>query len=218
MPNPAPEIAARSQPITLPNGAAPFSDAELDTALYSPAAAIDLLLAQRERFIASVIENRRWARMVGLLLLWTCLFSLPYGLVLSLRHAWQIATLFLGSVAICLPSLHVVSAYLGLRVHAAQSFSFAAIIAAVAAIFSFGFAPILWFLQATTEGASGRETLAELSGLLLGTAALAGILHGIRCLRAARHLDGGGFSIVVLLWQILLLFIGWRMSGALGLR
>ena len=178
-----------------------------------------MLLAQRERWTASVVENRNWGRMIGLLLIWSLLFSLPYSLALSWRQAWQIAVLFLGSVAICLPSLHVVSAYLGLRVHLAQSFSFAAIIAAVASIFSFGFAPILWFLRATTEGEAGRATVSQLSAFLLAVAALAGVLHGMRCLRMTEQIDdGSGFRVVVLLWQVLLLFIGWRMSTALGLR
>lgn len=195
----------------------PFSDAELRTALWHPAAAIDVLLAQRARWTASVIENRRWGLMLGLLLLWSCLFSLPYALVLSWRQAWQVAILFLGSVAICLPSLHVVSAFLGLRVHFAQSMAFATIMAAVASIFSFGFAPILWFLHATAP--EGQATVAHLSALLLGFAALAGAIHGVRCITLAEDLDEApGMSMVIILWVLLLLFIGLRMSAALGLR
>jgi hypothetical protein len=198
--------------------AAPFTDAELSAAMRNPAVAIDLLLAQRERWTASVVENRDWPRMLGLLLLWSLLFSLPYGLVLSYREAWQISILFLGTIAICLPSLHVVSAYIGLRVHLAQSISFATIIAAVASMFSFGFAPILWFLQATSEGVGARDSVAQLSALLLLIAALAGAVHGMRCLMMAKEIaQGPRFSLVVLLWQLLLLFIGLRMSAALGL-
>src|SRR4051794_23107335 len=99
-----------AQPIFAPSSAAaPFSEHELRAAFYRPAAAIDVLLAQRERWTATVIENRQWPRMAGLLLLWSIVFALPYGFVLSFQSAWQIATLFLGSVALCLPSLHVVS-------------------------------------------------------------------------------------------------------------
>ena len=155
--------------------------------------------------------------MVALLLSWTLAFSLPYGFVLSFERSWQIATLFLGSVALCFPSLHVVSAYLGLRIHLAQSFAFATIVATVAAIFSFGFAPILWFLKVTSEPASS-DTLAALSTMLLCLAALAGMVHGMRCLSLAKGMKGsGGFGLVLFLWQMLLLFIGVRMSHALGL-
>jgi hypothetical protein len=204
-----------------PASAPPFTDLELRGAMRNPAAAIDMLLAQRQRWMASVLENRGWARMVVLLLTSTVLFSLPYGFVLSSRQAWHIAILFLGPVAICLPSLHVVSAYLGLRVHIAQSLSLATIIAAVASIFSFSFAPILWFLQVTSSDTSARETVARLSALLLGIAAVAGMVHGTRCLTMARRVDEGfgfGFGLVLVLWQVLLFFIGLRMSTALGLR
>ena len=216
-PGPAPSLKAL---LTSPDPEhPPFSESELRAAQWHPALAIDVLLAQRERWTASVVENRHWGRMLVLLLLWSVLFSLPYSLVLSWRQAWQIAALFLGSVAICLPSLHVTSAYLGLRVHFAQSIAFAAIIAAVACIFSCGFAPILWFLQATSTGSDAPQTVAALSGLLLWLAALAGSLHGVRCLVMARRLDGSAsFSIVLLAWLGLLVFIGLRMSLALGLR
>lgn len=196
----------------------PFRHEELRAALRHPSAAVDVLLADRRRWTASVIGNRDAGDMVILLLMWTVLFSLPYGLVLSWNEAWKIGTLFLGSVALCLPSLHVVARYLGLRVHVAQSFAFATIIATVASIFSCSFAPILWFLQVTTHGASSQSTVAGLSGTLLGLAALAGAIHGMRCLQLAEQPHGGsGFTVVVLVWQVLLLFIGLRMSDALGL-
>lgn len=196
----------------------PFDDDDLRAALWHPALAIDVLLAQRRRWTASVVDNQHWARMVALLLWWTLWFSLPYGLVLSVRLSWQIGTLFLGSVALCLPSLHVATAYLGLRVHLAQSFAFATIVAAVAAIFSCAFAPILWFLQMTTDGPSGGDTVAGLSSMLLGLAGLAGIAHGMRCLRIAEHNEEDRlFGLVVVVWQLLLIFIGLRMSTALGL-
>lgn len=208
------------QELPQPTAPEPFSAAELRAALYHPLVAIDVLLAQRERWTATLVENRQWSRMAGLLLVWTVVFALPYGCVLSFRHAWQVATLFLGSVALCLPSLHVVSAYLGMRVHAAQSFAIATIMAAVAAIFSCGFAPILWFLHVTagSSSVSVNETLTRLSNVLLLCAALAGMVHGMLCLRLTKPAQGiSGFGFVVLLWQALLLFIGSRMSTALGL-
>lgn len=203
---------------TTPADDQPFEGEELRAALRHPGLAIDVLLAQRSRWTATIVQNREWTRMTVLMLVWTLAFSLPYGLVLSVERVWQIATLFLGSVALCLPSLHVVSAYLGLRIHVAQSFAFATIIATVAAIFSFGFAPILWFLHATSEAPSSKGFLAGLSALMLVLAALAGAVHGMRCLSLAKGMeDSFGFSVVVCLWQLLLLFIGVRMSDALGL-
>lgn len=197
---------------------AAFTDAELNTATWNPVAAIDVILAQHERWTANVVEKHDQGRMVTLLLMWAVVFALPYGLVLSLPQVGHIAMLFLGSVALCLPSLHVVSAYLGLRVHVMQSLAFAAVVATVASIFSFAFAPILWFLHATTDGGESQATLAALSGLLLSLAALAGAGHGMRSLRFAGGIDGRAtFGIVVLLWQVLLLFIGVRMSATLGL-
>lgn len=208
------KLLARPQP----SAPEPFSAAELRAALRHPGAAIDVLLAQRARWTTTIVENREWSAMVALMLLWTLAFSLPYGAVLSLERAWAIAALFLGSVALCLPSLHIVSAYLGLRVHIAQSFAFATIVATVASTFSFGFAPILWFMKATSGNAAAHSTLPGLSALLLCLAAFAGVVHGMRCLSLAQNMEGSaGFGLVVFLWQILLIFIGVRMSSALGL-
>ncbi|HET8937980.1 MAG TPA: hypothetical protein VFN67_31265 [Polyangiales bacterium] len=201
-----------------PEPATPFSAEELRGAFRHPAAAIDMLLAQRARWTRTVIDNDKKGTMAALMLGWTLAFSLPYGFVLSATRTWQIATLFLGSVALCLPSLHVVSAYLGLRIHIAQSFAFATIVATVAAMFSFGFAPILWFLQITSTSSTPHDTLGTLSSMLLCVAALAGAVHGVRCLNFARKIDGGeGFSLIMFFWLVLLLFIGMRMSQALGL-
>lgn len=180
--------------------------------------AIDVLLAQRVRWTQTVIENNQLALMATLLLVWTLAFSLPYGFVLGPERSWQIAALFFGSVALCLPSLHVVSAYLGMRIHIAQSFAFATIVATVAAMFSFGFAPILWFIRITSHVSTPHDTLGTLSSMLLCAAAFAGIVHGMRCMKIVRESDGGSsFSLVVFVWQLLLIFIGARMSTALGL-
>jgi hypothetical protein len=195
-----------------------FTDAELRAATWNPAAAIDIILAQHERWTANIVEHHEPRRMVSLLLMWAAVFALPYGMVLSLPQVAHVAMLFLGSVALCLPSLHVVSAYLGLRVHIAQSTAFAAVVATVASVFSFAFAPILWFLQATTDSAASQTTIATLSGLLLSLAALAGAAHGMRSLRFVGRMDDRvTFGLVVFLWQLLLLFIGVRMSTTLGL-
>jgi hypothetical protein len=197
--------------------AQPFTAEELRAALRHPGRAIDVLLAQRARWTLTVLENRKMGPMVALMLLWTLVFSLPYGCVLSAERTWQVATLFLGSVALCLPSLHVVSAFLGMRIHVAQSFAFATIVATVAAIFSFSFAPILWFMQATSHSSSPHDALGKLSALLLCVAALAGLIHGMRCLKLAGADLESRFGIVMFVWQLLLLFIGVRMSQALGL-
>ena len=67
------------------------------------------------------------------------LCSAPYGFVLGGDAAIRVALLFVGSVALCWPSLHVFSGYLGCRVSALQNLVIALLISAVAGMFALGF-------------------------------------------------------------------------------
>lgn len=116
-------------------------------------------------------------------------FAVPYGLVHGLDAWWRIIALYVGSTLICLPSLHVFTSYLGVALRPTQVAVLALTIPSVAALFTFGFAPILGFLRATMDPNSDLVDWRQTSTALLSLALLAGVLQMIRCLVAAESLN-----------------------------
>ena len=201
-----------------PVAPAPFSEGELRRALYLPHRAIDLVLTERERWLATVAGRRGLAALVLAMVVTGGAFAVPYGLILGAAKFWQIAALYFGSVLICYPSLHVFSAFLGVRVRLSQSLALALLISTVAAIFSFGFFPVLWFLSVTMSQEASADTLQVISVLLLTVSLIAGVVQLARCLRADSPLARErGLSLLMFFWQCLLLFITYRMGLELGI-
>lgn len=94
----------------------PHTSTELRGALVSPFGALELVLADQERVAKDILSAQDVARLISVLLGVSLLFSVPYGLVLGLDYSWRIAALFLGSLAVCLPSLQVFSNIIGIRI------------------------------------------------------------------------------------------------------
>ena len=97
--------------------AVPFARADIQQAFQRPHRIIELVLADRDRLTASIVEQRHLAALAALLIFTSCAFAFPYGFVLGWRTFWRIAVLFLGSTGICFPSLLVFSGYLGCRIN-----------------------------------------------------------------------------------------------------
>ena len=201
--------------------AEPFAAAERSAALARPLRWIEIVLAGPARVAANIEHERSLGTLALVMLLSSSAFALPYGLVfgVGLDSWWRVATLFLGSTLICLPSLHVFSSYLGLRANLAQVVVLALTIPAVAALFSFGFAPILGFLRLTMP--DYREVLSwrSMSAALLAFALLAGVLQLWRCIFAPRHGSlRAGFVVVLLVWHLVFGHVLLRMASVLGLE
>jgi len=198
----------------------PYAAREIGAAFLRPHRAIELILARRDRWTSTVVDGRQLGALVALMMLASGLFAVPYGLVLGVDQLWRVAAMFLGSALICFPSLHVFSAFLALRVDLGQNLALALLITSVAAIFSFGFFPILWFFEVTMSGDGSIGTRHGLSVFLLITALGAGILQICRCLFRERRLRPKGsfwFWVLIFFWQGLLIFITCRMGIFLGL-
>lgn len=195
----------------------PHSEAELREALVSPFGALELVLADQERVAKDISSSGGVARLITVMLGVSLLFSLPYGLVLGLDYSWRIGSLFLGSLAICLPSLQVFSSFIGIRIDIRRHVALTLLVTAVAAAFSFGFFPILWFLQWTM--ADGEVVnLAGLSVLFLTVALFAGIAQLLRCLGVLSSVTGRRNSLgLMIVWLLLLIFVTYRMARTLGL-
>lgn len=183
-----------------------------------PYRVIEVILAEWKRLSSNISGQRHLGLLVAVLYLSSVLYALPYGAVLGVERFWRVAVLFLGSLLICFPSLHVFTAFLGCRVNLAQNLILSLLITSVAGMFSFGFFPILWFLQTTMAEGSERVTIQHLSTLFLGLSLLAGGVHLVRCLLGSQQLrPRASYPLLFLLWQVLFAFISYRMARFLEL-
>ena len=213
----SPAPAAPGSPTAPDAPAGPHTDAELTAALRRPLRLIDLVLAVPERVAANVAEQHALPRLALCFALTGALFAIPYGLVHGLDSWWILVPLYLGSTLICLPSLHVFSTYLGFRVDWGQTLVLALSLPAAAALFTFGFAPILGFLRATMDAGATEISWRAISRVLLAVALLAGIGQLWRCALQARRRDGTAFLVLVGVWHAVLLYVIVRMADLLGL-
>jgi hypothetical protein len=205
-----------------PEPAPPFERDELVSAVARPHRVFDLVLAAPARLATNIVDRRHLPELLLALFLASTLFSIPYACVLGgpswSSYWWRIGVLYLGSTLICFPALHVFCTYMGVRVKIMQDLTLALTIPAVAALFTFGFAPILGFLLWTVKDSEQGIGYRGLSGFLLGLAVLAGIGQMWRCLSRARELSIDVLHVFVLCgWNCVFLYVLFRMGQVLGL-
>jgi hypothetical protein len=195
----------------------PYERAELRAMYRSPLRVFDAVLGERPRLSANIARALSLRDLIAILLGCSALVALPYGLVLDAGAAWRVIALFLGSVVICLPALRIFGGYIGWTWRSGQYAALALVVSAVAALFTFAFAPILWFLRATMHTADWIDAH-DLSVVMLALALLAGLAQLSRTLRDSRVLHPMRCSHpLVLAWQVLLIGITLRMARVLGL-
>lgn len=196
----------------------PHSLEELQRALREPHQLLRLVLVQKERLHHSIARDGHLWWLVGSLALGTLLYAIPFGAVLGPSQFWRISALLLGPIAICVPSLHVVGAFIGSRLQLSQTLALCLVIAAVASLFTFGFFPIIWFLGATME-TSSLITPGGMAVFLLCVSQLAGVVQFLRSQRAVALLREFKVTFQVLLvgWLFLHSFITFRLAITLGL-
>ena len=193
--------------------AVPFDAAELRTVFVRPLRVLDIVFSDRKRLAETIAEGKVVHLLTAVLLYGSVLFALPYGAVLAREDFWKVAVVFVGSLGICLPSLQVFGSYVGLRIGTGQNLALGLVITSVAALFTFGFFPILWFLRATMLEDS-TVTPSHLSVILLVFSLLAGIVHLYRCL--PRFVGAvSTYVALTLFWQVLFIFITHRMARLL---
>ncbi|MHC4470207.1 MAG: hypothetical protein ACYTDY_06820 [Planctomycetota bacterium] len=196
-----------------------FARDEIRGALYRPHLAAEYVLGRPDRLAGNLARVDGLPLLSLLLFLAGILFAVPFGAVPPVASFWKVSLLFTGSVVICFPSLHVFSLYLGLRLDLAQNLVLGLVISAVAGIFTFGFFPIMWFIDYTTEGASAGFGPKQLASFFLTISLLMGVVHLVRCQRLTRGSLGRSplFCWLLGLWTLLLLFITYRMAVHLEL-
>jgi len=206
-----------------------FSPEEYGGVLKRPEQTIEYILGSSSRLARSVWDGEAPWRLAAMLLATSLLASIPYGIVsphpygIVSPHSnwWKIAVLYCGSLAICFPSLHIFAQFFGVKLKLMRSMALSMIITATAAIFTFGFFPIIWFLSVSIiPGQNSVVGPSQLSTFLLYVSLALGLVQVGRCLsdssfRRAQRNPSLGFLFI--LWAPLLIFITHRMACLLEL-
>ena len=210
-----PESGAAAPPA--PAAAVPFAHDELRACLRHHLRTLDVVLAERRRLVANVHTATALTSLLAVLILCSIVFTTPFAAVDGFRRSMHVATLFLGSVLLCFPSLQVFGAYLGLRLSPAQNLAVALLIPSSAAMFTLGFFPIYWFLAATMPAGSPVDGVVMRIALLVFAMLLA-LSHANRCLFVDSALQAFRVNRTLWVgWQLLLVFITYRMATTLGM-
>lgn len=195
-----------------------FSGEEIRRALVRPALMFEYVLASRNRLRANLSTGHGIWWLTAMLLSVSLVSTVPYGAVSPIHSLWKVAVLFVGSVLICLPCLHVFSQFLGMRIDLGRSLARALVITSVAGLFTLGFAPIIWFIDCTTEaGADAAVTPGGLSVVLLCFSLLMGIGRMATCLPVRCGDDAPWLPLLMIHWVALIAFITYRMARLLEL-
>jgi hypothetical protein len=213
MNTPAPSDSLNATPVKTPLDA--MTDAQIYATLRRPHRLAEVVLGRWQSVADRIWSDASPIPLMALLLITSAVPALAYGLVIDPTHAWSVAALYAGSVLLCYPALHVFGCYLGGARRASQDLTLALTLSAAAALFTFGFAPVVWFLKATLASGSGGIGISSISGLLLTVAFLAGLGQ------LARAVDRGptstGLQLLIAGWGLLVAGITWRMAHVLGL-
>lgn len=213
-----PALPARPVPRATAQPREPHDAVFVGGAASRPLRAIDLVLATPERIGVNIEHGVALGRLAAIFGVAACLFAVPYGCVLGWTAWWKIPVLYLGSTLLCLPSLYVSSTYLGQRLRLEQILVLGFTIPAVAALFTFGFAPILGFLRFTMATGGAQVSWHTISNVLLAVAAAAGIAQLWRTWLASHGVARNAlFPIVLLAWHAVFLHVLVRMGSVLQL-
>ncbi len=195
---------------------APYDADELRAVFKRPHHILNIVMSEPGRLAGTIGAGRHLGLLLTILLGTSILAALPYGWVVEQNRFWNIVFLFSGSFAICFPSLLVFSAYIGCRINPVQNLALGLVITAVAAIFTFGFFPILWFLEATMLEDAAQVTPYHINLVLLIFSLVVGIGQLFRCFF---RLPGGVGSspLLMVCWLFLYSYITYRMALVLGL-
>jgi len=211
-----PNLQGPKQPVPPQTPVEPFAHGELAATLRRPHRLLDVVLGERQRLAANLQRGIEIPALLGALLMCSFFAALPFAMVDGASRVAHVALLFLGSVLLCYPSLQVFGAYLGIGMHPAQCLAIALVIPSAAALFTLGFAPIYWFLELTMPERVAGSNITRI--LLLVLSLLLALSHVNRCLYTDARLTPLRENWALWIgWQLLLVFLTWRMAETLGL-
>jgi hypothetical protein len=117
---------------------------------------IDFMMKRRDAMFDDLARERDLPNYIADMLIVTTLLMAVYGLLVgvnvggraaALMNPVKLPWLLILTLALCVPSLHIFSAYLGSKLTFAQNLALATTSVAIIAIVLTAFAPIVWFFM-----------------------------------------------------------------------
>lgn len=184
---------------------------------------IDYMMQRRDALLADIASERDLPNYIADMLIVTTLLMALYGLLVGvnvggrqmLMNPVKLPWLLILTLALCVPSLHIFSAFLGSKLTFAQNLALATTSVAIIAIVLTAFAPIVWFFMF----ASNHYEFGVLVNLV--AFCIAGLLGVSYLFSAARHLyqsypQPQRFLGFLTMWIMLYGIVGAQMAYNLG--
>jgi glucan phosphoethanolaminetransferase (alkaline phosphatase superfamily) len=185
------------------------------------------LLKDRHSFLKEIHEGDRLKSKISALMLCSfCCFAV-YGLIIGSFHSWEQAlssaiklpALYLITLTVCLPALHIFNSLFGSRKSIAQHFTYILSAASVIALLLAGFAPIVLFFITTLNPAKDYSFYLLMNVAVFMTTGIFGVSFLYQAMRPASEADGDENvkvrDQILRLWLVLYGFVGSQLGWTL---
>lgn len=204
------------------DGGAPYSPRPQGS-FFARLRLIDFMMKRRDAMFEDLARERDLPNYIADMLIVTTLLMAGYGLSVGvnvggrqmLMNPVKLPWLLIITLALCVPSLHIFSAYLGSKLTFAQNLALATTSVAIIAIVLTAFAPIVWFFMF----ASNHYEFGVFVNLMAFS--IAGLLGVSYLFSAAQYLyrsysQPQRFLAFLTMWIMLYGIVGAQMAYNLG--
>jgi hypothetical protein len=186
------------------------------------------LLKDRHSFLQEIHDGERLKSKISALMLCSfCCFA-AYGAIIGSFNSWQQAlssaiklpALYLITLTVCLPALHIFNSLFGSRKSIAQHFTYILSAASVIALLLAGFAPIVLFFITTLNPNKDYSFYLLMNVAVFMTTGVFGVSFLYQAMRPAAEADGDSTNVnvrdrILRLWLMLYGFVGSQLGWTL---
>ncbi len=185
------------------------------------------LLKDRHLFLQEIHQGDRLKSKISALMLCSfCCFA-AYGAIIGSFNSWQQAlssaiklpALYLITLTVCLPALHIFNSLFGSRKTIAQHFTYILSAASVIALLLAGFAPIVLFFITTLNPNKDYSFYMLMNVVVFMITGVFGVSFLYQSMRPASEVDGDENvkvrDQILRLWLVLYGFVGSQLGWTL---
>jgi hypothetical protein len=192
------------------------------------------LLKDRQAFLQEIHKGERLKSKISALMLCSfCCFA-AYGAIIGSFNSWQQAlssaiklpALYLITLVVCLPALHIFNSLFGSRKSVAQHFTYVLSAASVISLLLAGFAPIVLFFITTLNPSKDYSFYLLMNVAVFGITGVFGVSFLYQSMRPAAEIEGDETVFekvdnikirdqVLRLWLVLYGFVGSQLGWTL---
>lgn len=157
------------------------------------------LLKDRQSFLQEIHQGERLKSKISALMLCSfCCFA-AYGAIIGSFNSWQQAlssaiklpALYLITLVVCLPALHIFNSLFGSRKSVTQHFTYVLSAASVISLLLAGFAPIVLFFITTLNPTKDYSFYMLMNVVVFAITGVFGVSFLYQSMRPAAESDGG---------------------------